>query len=29
VTLRTRDLERLRAALEERPALKEALGLGG
>ena len=29
VTLRTRDLERLRTALEERPALKEALGLGG
>jgi hypothetical protein len=25
VTLRTRDLERLRAALDERPALKEAL----
>jgi hypothetical protein len=25
VTLRTRDLERLRAALDDRPALKEAL----
>jgi len=29
VTLRTRDLERLRAALGEHPALAEALGLGG
>ena len=29
VTLRTRDLEKLRAALDEHPALKEALGLGG
>jgi hypothetical protein len=29
VTMRTRDLERLRAALDEHPALKEALGLGG
>ncbi|MBA3329718.1 MAG: hypothetical protein H0T39_02395 [Actinobacteria bacterium] len=29
VTLRTRDLERLRAALEEHPALAEALGLRG
>ena len=29
VTLRTRDLERLRAALEEHPALAEALGLEG
>lgn len=27
VTLRRRDLERLRAGLEERPALAEALGL--
>jgi hypothetical protein len=29
VTLRTRDLEKLRAALDEHPALKEALVLGG
>jgi hypothetical protein len=29
VTLRRRDLERLRAGLAERPALAEALGLGG
>jgi hypothetical protein len=29
VTLRSRDLERLRAGLAERPALAEALGLGG
>jgi hypothetical protein len=29
VTLRTRDLERLRAALAEHPALAEALGFGG
>jgi hypothetical protein len=29
VTLRARDLERLRAALSEHPALAEALGLGG
>jgi hypothetical protein len=29
VTLRARDLERLRAALEARPALAEALGLTG
>jgi hypothetical protein len=29
VTLRARDLERLRAALGEHPALAEALGLGG
>ncbi len=29
VTLRGRDLERLRAALDEHPALAEALGLGG
>ena len=29
VTLRQRDLERLRAGLAERPALAEALGLGG
>ncbi|HYX89541.1 MAG TPA: hypothetical protein VE753_09245 [Gaiellaceae bacterium] len=28
VTLRRRDLERLRAGLAERPALAEALGLG-
>ena len=28
VTLRARDLERLRAALEEHPGLKEVLGLG-
>jgi hypothetical protein len=28
VTLRRRDLERLRAALDEHPALAEALGLG-
>jgi hypothetical protein len=28
VTLRTRDLEKLRAALEEHPALREALELG-
>jgi hypothetical protein len=28
VTLRTRDLERLRAALGEHPALAEALGFG-
>ncbi|MGI8420955.1 MAG: hypothetical protein ACR2MU_01625 [Gaiellaceae bacterium] len=28
VTLRRRDLERLREALVERPALREALGLG-
>lgn len=28
VTLRARDLERLRAALAERPGLSEALGLG-
>jgi hypothetical protein len=29
VTLRARDVERLRAALAEHPALAEALGLGG
>jgi hypothetical protein len=29
VTLRTRDLERLRSALAEHPALAEALGFGG
>jgi hypothetical protein len=29
VTLRARDLERLRAALEARPALASAVGLGG
>jgi hypothetical protein len=29
VTLRARDLERLRAALGEHPALAEALGFGG
>jgi hypothetical protein len=29
VTLRARDLERLRAAVAGRPALAEALGLGG
>lgn len=29
VTLRVRDLERLRAALAEHPGLAEALGLGG
>lgn len=29
VTLRSRDLERLRAGLAERPALAEALGLDG
>ena len=29
VTLRARDLERLRAALAEHPALAEALGWGG
>jgi hypothetical protein len=29
VTLRPRDIERLRAALAEHPALAEALGLGG
>jgi hypothetical protein len=29
VTLRLRDLERLRAALVERPGLAEAFGLGG
>jgi hypothetical protein len=29
VTLRTRDLERLRSALAEYPALAEALGFGG
>jgi hypothetical protein len=29
VTLRTRDLERLRAALADRPELAAALGLGG
>jgi hypothetical protein len=29
VTLRRRDLERLRAALAEQPELAEALGLGG
>jgi hypothetical protein len=29
VTLRTRDLEKLWAALDEHPALKEVLGLGG
>jgi hypothetical protein len=29
VTLRQRDVERLRAALAEHPALAEALGLGG
>jgi len=29
VTLRRRDLERLRSGLAERPALAEALGLGG
>jgi hypothetical protein len=29
VTLRTRDLERLRDALLEHPALADALGLGG
>jgi len=29
VTLRIRDVERLRAALVERPALGKALGLGG
>ena len=29
VTFRARDLERLRAALGEHPALAEALGLGG
>ncbi len=29
VTLRARDLERLRRALAERPQLAEALGLGG
>ena len=29
VTLRARDLERLRAALSEHPALAEALGFGG
>jgi hypothetical protein len=29
VTLRLRDLERLRAALADHPALAEALGLGG
>jgi hypothetical protein len=29
VTLRERDVERLRAALAERPALRELLGLGG
>jgi hypothetical protein len=29
VTLRTRDLERLREALLEHPALADALGLGG
>ena len=29
VTLRARDLERLRTALAEHPALAEALGLGG
>ena len=29
VTLRERDLERLRAALDEHPALKKALRLGG
>jgi hypothetical protein len=29
VTLRPRDLERLRAALGEHPALAEALGFGG
>jgi hypothetical protein len=29
VTLRSRDLERLRAGLAKRPALAEALGLGG
>jgi hypothetical protein len=29
VTLRARDVERLRAALGEHPALAEALGLGG
>jgi hypothetical protein len=29
VTLRARDLERLRAALDEHPALAEALRLGG
>ena len=29
VTLRARDLERLRAALPEHPALAEALSLGG
>ena len=28
VTMRARDLERLRAALERAPVLKEALGLG-
>jgi hypothetical protein len=28
VTLRTKDVERLRAALAERPALRDALGLG-
>jgi hypothetical protein len=29
VTLRVRDLERLRSALAKHPALAEALGLGG
>jgi hypothetical protein len=29
VTLRERDLERLRAALADHPALADALGLGG
>lgn len=29
VTLRARDLDRLRTALGERPALAQALGLGG
>ena len=29
VTMRARDLARLRTALEERPGLKEALGFGG
>jgi hypothetical protein len=29
VTLRSRDLERLRAALAERPELSAAIGLGG
>jgi hypothetical protein len=29
VTLRSRDIERLRLALAEHPALSEALGLGG